>query len=112
MIFLTNNYNGEWSPIYRTFDGGIAEIKANKINKKDLDYLYHLADSLQKTQVFTIATEDQEQHFRLMEYNAANNRETLLPWDIMVPGKKNRYYMSYDLLKEKMTELKKITLKN
>ena len=29
--FLTNNYNGNWdSPIYKVFDGGIAEIPSNK----------------------------------------------------------------------------------
>jgi hypothetical protein len=40
MLFLTNNYNGEWNAIYRTFDGGIAEIQEEKINKKDLDQFY------------------------------------------------------------------------
>jgi hypothetical protein len=112
MIFLTDNFNGDWNAIYKTFDGEIAEIKPNKINKKDLDHLYHLADSLHKTQVFSIATENKELHFRLMEYNAINNRETLLSWDIYISGKTYRYYMPYDLLKKKMGDLINFNLKN
>jgi hypothetical protein len=111
MIFLTNNFNGDWNAIYKTFDGGIAEIEPNKINKKDLNNLYHVADSLHKTQLFSMTTENKELQFRLMEYNATNNRETLLPWDIYISGKTNRYYMPYDLLKKKMGELINFNLK-
>jgi NADH:ubiquinone oxidoreductase subunit B-like Fe-S oxidoreductase len=48
-----------------------------------------------------------------MEYNAANNRETLLPWDIFIPGQKNRrYYMPYKVLKEMILQLEKLSQQN
>ena len=52
IVFLTNNYNGNWNEIYRVFDMGIAEVKENFINDTALDSLYTVADHLQKKTTF------------------------------------------------------------
>jgi hypothetical protein len=75
------------------------------VNNKDLDSLYGLADSLQKTQQFSVASENEKIHFKLMEYNAKNNRETLLPWDINIVTKNKRYYMPLDAMQKKIKKL-------
>lgn len=107
LIFLTNNFNGNWNEIYQVFDGGIAELNKKYVNNKDLDSLYGLADSLQKTQQFSVASENEKIHFKLMEYNAKNNRETLLPWDINIVSKNKRYYMPLDVMQKKIKKLNK-----
>ena len=38
-----------------------------------------------------IATEDERIQFALMEYNAKNHRETLLPWDINIVDKNRTF---------------------
>jgi hypothetical protein len=105
MLFYTNNYNGEWNKIYKTFDGGIAEIKENNINDKDLNSLYRTADLLHKRQVFTLASENRNLQFKLLEYNIKNKRETILPWDIMIAKENRRFYMPLDTIKRMITEL-------
>ena len=107
IVFLTNNFNGSWNDIYKVFDGGIAEIKEELVNDKDLDSLYKVADRLGKTQMFTIATENSNTHFKLLEYNIKNKRESLYPWDIMIPKKNRRYYLDLDSIKQKEKELLK-----
>lgn len=92
--FLTNNYNGNLNKIYQVFDGGIAELKSKNVNNKDLDSLYAIANSLGKIQLFTVATENKEIHYKLLEYNIKNKRESLYTWDIMIPDKNRRYYMN------------------
>ena len=104
--FLTNNYNGSWNSIYRVFDGGIAELNIKYINKKDLDSIYKLADSLNKTQLFSIASSNFNVQKRLLEYNAKNKRESLYPWDIFISGEK-RYYMHIDSILKIKYKLKK-----
>lgn len=105
MLFFTNNYNGEWNPIYKVFDGGIAEIKESNVNYSDLDKLYNNADILHKKQIFTIASANKEIQYKLLEYNIKNKRESILPWDIMIVKENRRYYMSLDTIKEKIKEL-------
>jgi hypothetical protein len=105
LIFLTNNYNGEWSSIYQKFDGGIAELESKKINDSILYKLYSTADSLHKSQLFTIPSRDPNLHFKLMEYNVKHNRETLLPWDVFIPNQSIRYYMSVNDLIQRISIL-------
>lgn len=104
--FLTNNYNGKWNPIYKVFDGGISELDEKYINVKDLDSIYAIADSLNKSQLFSIASSNYEIQKSLLKYNAKNNRESLYPWDIFISGKK-RYYMPIDSILKIKKELKK-----
>ncbi|MBU6158098.1 MAG: hypothetical protein KGP35_03610 [Bacteroidetes bacterium] len=98
MIFLTNNYNGEWNKIYQKFDGGIAELEAKKVNDSILHKLYSTADSLHKSQLFTIPSKDASLHVKLIEYNIKHQRETLLPWDIFIPNHPTRYFMPLNKL--------------
>ena len=106
MKFLTNNYNGSWNSIYKVFDGGIAELNSKYVNKKDLDSLYHISDSLNKSQLFSIASSNKSIQKKLLEYNTKNNRESLYPWDIFISGEK-RYYMPIDSILKIKKELKK-----
>lgn len=105
MLFYTNNFNGEWNRIYKTFDGGIAEIKESSVNDDDLNRLYHNADILHKSQVFTLDSENRNLQFKLLEYNIKNKRETILPWDIMIVKENRRFYMPLDTIKKMITEL-------
>ncbi|PQJ81096.1 hypothetical protein BTO16_00170 [Polaribacter glomeratus] len=112
MVFLTNNYNGNWNEIYQVFDGGIAELKQQYINSNDLDSLYGLADKLGKTQLFTIAIEDKDIHYRLLKYNIKNKKESIYPWDVFISGKSQRYYMNIDTIAFKEKEYTKALKKN
>lgn len=112
IVFLTNNYNGNWNEIYRVFDVGIAEIKEKHINDKDLDSLYTLADSFQKKQLFTIATEDTKLQYKLLDYNMQHQRESLYPWDIFIPAKNERFYIDLDTISDKIKELKTLHKNN
>lgn len=107
IVFLTNNYNGSWNEIYQVFDGGVAELKVEHLNNRDLDSLYSLADSLDKSQLFTIASENPIHHYKLMEYAIKNKREFIYPWDIMIPHKNRRYYLNLDTLVKKEKQLLK-----
>lgn len=104
ILFFTNNYNGNWNEIYQVFDGGIAELKVKHINDRDLDSLYFLADSLGKSQLFTVATENKKIHYKLLEYNIKNKREYLYPWDIMISEKNKRFYLPLDSIVHKENE--------
>jgi hypothetical protein len=112
IVFLTNNYNGNWNEIYRVFDIGIAEVKENFINDAALDSLYTVADHLQKKQLFTIATENKQLQYKLLEYNKQHNKESIYPWDIFIPEKNERFYIDLDTITLKIKELKKITHKS
>ncbi|WP_310557792.1 hypothetical protein [Flavobacterium sp.] len=105
MLFYTNNPDGEWNQIYKTFDGGIAEIKEIRINDTDLNRLYRNADILHKSQVFTLDSENRDLQFKLLEYNIKNKRETIFPWDIMIVKENRRFYMPLDTIKKIITEL-------
>lgn len=98
ILFYTNNFGGEWNDIYINFDGGIAELNENYINESALDKLYKTADSLDKFQIFTLASDNYTLQKELMQYNAKNDKVTLLPWDIYISGSE-RYYMNLDSLK-------------
>jgi hypothetical protein len=112
IVFLTNNYNGNWNEIYRVFDMGIAEVKEKFINDTALDSLYTVADHLQKKQLFTIATENKELQYKLLEYNKQHNKESIYPWDIFIPAKNERFYIDLDTITQKIKEIKKITYKS
>jgi len=104
MRFLTNNYNGSWNEIYKVFDGGIAELDSSKVTDETLDLLYATADSMGKSQLFSIATTSQKTHSRLVKYNLKHQRSLLLPWDIFIPGEPKRYYMGVSEMKSMVTQ--------
>lgn len=104
MLFYCNNYNGSWDSIYLGFDGGIAELKTQNINKKTLDSLYAVADRLQKSQIFSAESDNPNVHLQLMEYNARHHRTSMLPWDVYVPNKP-RYFMKVKELDSIITVL-------
>lgn len=100
MIYLTNNYNGQWNEIYSVFDGGIAELNAKQVTNDTLDELYQNADNLNKSQVFSCASKDDKIQMELLKYNIINNRDSLLPWDIFISGSDERYYMNLEKLQK------------
>ncbi len=98
MLFLTNNSQGEWNNIYKIFDGGIAEINAKLVNNSDLDLIYKRADDNLKSQLLTINTSTNfETHYKLLEYNIANNRDYIVPWDLYIHGLKDNHRLYFNL---------------
>lgn len=92
---LANNYNGSWNDITSIYDGGICELSRDHLNVPYLDSIYRVADSLSKTQVFSLVSSDQKSHDYLMAYCYKRGRDYLIPWDVYTPTKRNPFYRFY-----------------
>ncbi|TCC94208.1 hypothetical protein EZ428_05370 [Pedobacter frigiditerrae] len=104
---LTNNGNGEWNNIYKVFDRGVAELGVGNLNILYLSKAYRLADELQKTQLFTLVSNNIVLQDWLLFYNYLNGRDYVIPWDILVDTKsRKRFYMKPEYFKKTMNFLK------
>ena len=95
VIILANNSNGSWNDIFSVFDGGIAELSEDKLNKPYLDSVFAVVAARHKTQIFSLVSNDIQLQYYLMAYNYINGHDYLLPWDIFVPqrqGSAERFY--------------------
>ena len=101
--FLTNNYNGNWdSPIYKVFDGGIAEIPSNKEHTTGkIGGIVKKATAFGKTQVFSYASDNMTANAKFIIQAYLAGSAAIIPWDALVSSNvennySQRYYANTD----------------
>ena len=112
--FFTNNFNGIWdSPIYKIFDGGIAEMPANPSNTPDrILNVINKSKLLNKKQVFSYRETDVLANTSFILWSYLNGTPALVPWDIFIDmgggkpatryfGKENEYVDLFRFIKQK-----------
>ena len=96
IVFLTNNYKGKWSNIYRQFDVGIAEVPANGLKQKFIVDGIEQARQLNKKQFYTFSSDSDSDNIEAVLDMYLLGTTLVIPWDVYVDlkSRKNptRYY--------------------
>ncbi|HVX49983.1 MAG TPA: hypothetical protein VHB48_07490 [Chitinophagaceae bacterium] len=110
LVFICNNYKGQWSGVYKVFDAGISEIE-----EKDIDFalISHSLDSarqLGKKQSFNFESDNENLLYGAILYTYINGSEALLPWDLWLQGKPKRFYGKKQNYEDLISLLKNVIL--
>lgn len=84
VTFLTNNYGGQWTEIYRVFDVGIGELPADRLNADYITARTHAAARWGKKQYFTLTTDSEDQQLLALFLTYAAGSALVVPWDVYV----------------------------
>lgn len=110
LTFLTNNYGGEWTEIYKLFDVGISEIAENNYNERKVKKSVTLARKLSKKQFFTLSSGNEIDQLRILFQTYSIGSGLVIPWDVMIQSKSkhtvSRYFGDEELYKPIYTYLK------
>ncbi|RAK02561.1 hypothetical protein LX87_00681 [Larkinella arboricola] len=96
VTFLTNNYGGQWTEIYKIFDIGVAELPENRLNRNYLLARMTEADRLNKKQYFALSSDKEGKQLKALFLTYSAGSTLIIPWDVYIPTKSeqtaNRYF--------------------
>ncbi len=84
VTFLTNNYGGQWTDIYRVFDVGIGELPEDHANREYVRSRVATAENLGKKQYFTLTSGDETKQLRALFLAYSAGSALVIPWDVYV----------------------------
>lgn len=87
LTFLTNNYSGNWTDIYRVFDVGVAELPENRVNRPYLEARLDNARRLGKQQYFTLSSDNEALQTKALFLTYSVGSALIIPWDVYVHAK-------------------------
>ncbi|WP_421827541.1 hypothetical protein [Larkinella sp.] len=101
IVFLTNNYKGKWSNIYKQFEVGIAEVPANGLKQKFIVDGIEQARQLNKKQFYTFSSDSDADNVEAVLDMYLLGTTLVIPWDVYVDlksrKKPTRYYGEPDI---------------
>jgi len=104
LVFLTNNYAGQWSEIYKIFDIGVAELPENRLDRNYILSCTKEAEKLNKKQYFTLSSDDDSKQTKALFLAYSANSALIIPWDVYVHSKSKkavtRYFGKSDIFRE------------